>query len=63
MNAFGGSLPERVWIGGTDEKTEGTWGWITGDLGSFQTGRMYKTSADLAGGNNPTRLNEGLIGK
>ena len=30
-----GELPSTYWLGGTDEKTEGTWEWITGELWKF----------------------------
>ena len=26
------SLPTRVWVGGSDEETEGTWKWVNGDI-------------------------------
>ncbi len=59
MNAFGGSLPETVWIGGTDEKTEGTWGWITGELWKFSNWKDVQTTyADLAGGEQPDEIND-----
>jgi len=28
-------LPRTYWLGGTDEKTEGTWEWITGEVWKF----------------------------
>ena len=30
-----GELPTTYWLGGTDEKTEGTWEWITGEVWKF----------------------------
>ena len=30
-----GPLPSTYWLGGTDEKTEGTWEWITGEAWKF----------------------------
>jgi hypothetical protein len=30
-----GELPNTYWLGGTDEKTEGTWEWITGEVWKF----------------------------
>ena len=30
-----GELPSTYWLGGTDEKTEGVWEWITGEIWKF----------------------------
>jgi len=35
QKALNGILTDTVWIGGTDEKTEGIWEWVTGELWKF----------------------------
>jgi len=35
VKAWAGDLPSTYWLGGTDEKTEGVWEWITNEAWSF----------------------------
>jgi hypothetical protein len=35
VKAWAGDLPSTYWLGGTDEKTEGVWEWITKEAWSF----------------------------
>lgn len=43
------NVPYGAWIGGTDEKTEGTWEWITNELWKFTN--LNRGEPNNAGGN------------